>query len=209
MAGGAPTLYLDTTNHRVGIGTSSPPVDLTVEHDASINSGTNLRILNGYSSGNRYINIAVAPDNGPSQISGNLNGRLEVTAGSQLMALLGTGVFVGPTTSGGPSCTGTVCDLDMTTTTGSTAHYVGYDNSGVFTGRHTSATTTLMRIIAGQSQGTTKLFEIDNNSGTAQTYVDQNYDVTITGQKATSGTRYVCIDTNGKLTSSASACSGS
>ena len=47
---------------------------------------------------------------------------------------------------------GTVGILDPTASTGSSTLYLGYDNSGTYTGAHTSATMTLLKVYGGQSQ---------------------------------------------------------
>ncbi len=198
--------FWDSTNHRLGIGTVSPVSPLQVENAA--NSAVQIRVRNTFSSGNRIVDFKVAPDTGASGLFGSLSGRMDWDNGSNGVAIVGGGVFIGKTTSGGASCTGTACVIDSTSSTGASKLVVGQDGSGTFTGIHTSATTASVGIVAGQAQSTTQLFHVDNNSGTAQTYIDASYDVTITGQKASTGQRYVCIDTAGKLVSSAAACVG-
>ncbi|HEY4281449.1 MAG TPA: hypothetical protein VGM62_00180, partial [Chthoniobacterales bacterium] len=64
---------------------------------------------------------------------------------------------------------------------------------------------TLTQVSAGNSQPAQK---VTNTSGTLIYSVDNAGNVTTAPIKSTTGQRYVCVDVNGKLVSSATACSG-
>lgn len=71
----------------------------------------------------------------------------------------------------------------------------------------TGATSCVVRAGPGDAS-TAKIFSVQSNSGTPLHYATADGNTWIVPQASLTGQRYVCIDTTGKLVSSASACSG-
>ena len=63
-----------------------------------------------------------------------------------------TDVYLGSATANATTHESSAVVINPTATTGSSTLYLGYDNSGTYTGAHTSATTTKLQVYGGQSQ---------------------------------------------------------
>ena len=72
----------------------------------------------------------------------------------------------------------------------------------------------IQNVTAGTTSRTSKVYVVGTNVGIGSSNPGKALDLGTTGnirvinQKSSSGTRYLCIDTNGDISSSASACSG-
>lgn len=130
------------------------------------------------------------------------SGTFEIGSVVDLKITNGAGIFLlhtNKTVAIGPNLTsgaGTAVILDPTATTGATAAWLGADGSVTYSGTHTSATTTQVTIVDGQSQSTTPQLRGLGSTGT------QNWSITgagvITG-KALVGSGTPSVGTCGTL----------
>jgi hypothetical protein len=112
----ANTLCIDSTNHRVGIGTCSPAQFF--DANSANSAGSYFDFRNTYNSGNRKWEIAIAPDNGPTSMTwSGLTGRLNF-ASNTFLDISAPNVYIGPTQVS--SSSGTLTVADATATTGAT-----------------------------------------------------------------------------------------
>ncbi len=144
-------LYIDASNHRVGILTNAPTGMFQIQ------DGTNHLLFQRTVSSNSYFTGSVGNDFWIG--TGVTNGAIALgndATGLEYLIVKGASVGIGNTnTTFGAGTTFSV--LDRTASTGATAVYLGGDNNG-----HTSATTTQVNLIAGTSQSSTPVVTLPN-----------------------------------------------
>ncbi len=186
--------------------TSQPPAGQCVDF-LNYGSGTVTISRSGQNINAGTASLGLVPVNGgqPSSARVCSDGSNYFTAGPvQSQTLNGTQTYVGTLTTGSNGSIQARNFQDAVNNKG----YWDTGVSGINWNNINRVTTNINVAIDAVSSQSADLFEIRNSSAVKQTYVDSAFDLTIVGQKAATGTRYVCIDTAGKLVSSAAVCAG-